>query len=282
MRRIENPLTGATLRVDDLLFRLLRIGILLAIALTIILPLLYVLSVSFRLPAEYYGDPKWIPTDPVLRPWKDAIHLLSESLINSFFIALGTAALALIISVPGSYVFARKQFPGRKSAFYLTVFSLLFPFILLIVPITELWFDLGLFNTLPGMWIAYQVFATPFAIWVLRDFFNNLPKNLEEAAQVYGCTQFSAFVRVILPLAAPALLAVGFLTFLMGWNNFLFANMLTTGNGPQPAVVVLFRSTSGGERTFWARLMAETLIIGAPPTVLYMFARRHLTSSFSL
>jgi len=98
---------------------------------------------------------------------------------------------------------------------------------------------------------------------------------------VYGCTPFGAFIRVILPLSIPGVLAVGFMAFLIAWNDFLFANMLLQTNN-ETAIVALFKSTQGGERTYWGRLMATTLIIGTPPTVLYMIARRHLTSAFAM
>jgi len=247
-----------------------------------LLPFLYALSVSFRTPGGFYGAPVWIPSEITLEPWGRAIDGLSEPLKNSALIATGTAILSLVITIPGAYVFGRKEFPGKEIAFYLVILALLFPYILLVIPISDVWNELGLFNTIPGLWLAYQVFVTPFAIWILRDFFEKLPANLEEAAQVYGCTQFTAFARVILPLALPAIVAVGFLAFLTGWNDFLFANLLTTGNGPRPAVVYMFVVTSGGERQYWAQLMAEVLLIGAPPTVLYMVARRYLTSAFAV
>jgi len=246
-----------------------------------VLPFIYALSVSFRTPAGFF-EVTWIPNEITFQPWKSAFDSLREPLINSALIATGTAILSLLITIPGAYVFGRKEFPGKEIAFYLVILALLFPYILLVIPLSDIWNRLGLFNTIPGLWLAYQVFVTPFAIWILRDFFEKLPANLEEAAQVYGCTQFSAFVRVILPLALPAIIAVGFLAFLTGWNDFLFANLLTTGNGPRPAVVHMFVVTTGGERQYWATLMAEVLLIGAPPTVLYMVARRYLTSAFAV
>lgn len=254
---------------------------LLLLLLAAVLPFLYSLSISFRPYSEVFGRIYWIPKDPTLSAWKRAFKLLSQPLKNSFVIATGSAIISLLITIPGAYVFGRKKFPGKQILFYAVIVALLFPYILLIIPITSIWNSVGLYNTIPGIWLAHQVFVTPFAIWILRDFFEQLPANIEEAAQIYGCTQFSAFVRVILPLSMPAIIAAGFLTFLIAWNDFLFTNMLTTGTGPRPAVVTLFISTTGGETTSWTLLMAETLMIGAPPTVLYMVARRYLGSAFA-
>nr|WP_254282377.1 carbohydrate ABC transporter permease [Haloarcula salina] len=249
-----------------------------------LVPLLFILSVSFMPPTEFFGAPHIVPYEPTLEAWTSGFAELKDNLVNSFLIGTGTALLALAITIPGAYAFARKEFYGKKLGFYAIILAMMFPYILLVIPIMGLWNDLGLYNTIPGMILAYQVFVAPFAIWILRDFFETLPKDIEEAAQVYGCTQFSAFVRVILPLAAPGIVAVGFLAFLTGWNDFLFANLLTTGTGPVPAVPVLYGTIGGGsgERVYWGKLMAETLIIGTPPTVLYLVARNYLENAFTV
>jgi ABC-type glycerol-3-phosphate transport system permease component len=248
-----------------------------------LIPLLFIVSVSFMPASEFFGDPHLIPHDPTLEAWTTGFAELQENLINSFLIGTGTALLALAITIPGAYAFARKSFYGKKAGFYAIISAMMFPYILLVIPIMDLWNTLGLYNTIPGMILAYQVFVTPFAIWILRDFFENLPQDIEEAAQVYGCTQFSAFLRVILPLAAPGIVAVGFLAFLTGWNDFLFANLLTTSLGPMPAVPVLYGTIGGGSgnRVYWGKLMAETLIIGTPPTIMYLVARSHLENAFT-
>ncbi|MFC6825080.1 carbohydrate ABC transporter permease [Halopelagius fulvigenes] len=246
--------------------------------------LVFIFSVSFMPPTEFFGDPHIIPKEPTLEAWTSGFAELRDNLVNSFLIGLGTTIVALAISIPGAYAFARKEFYGKKLGFYAIISAMMFPYILLVIPIMDLWNDLGLYNTIPGMILAYQVFVTPFAIWILRDFFAKLPKDIEEAAQVYGCTQFTAFLRVILPLATPGIVAVGFLAFLTGWNDFLFANLLTTGTGPVPAVPVLYGTIGGGsgERVYWGKLMAETLIIGTPPTILYLVARNYLENAFTV
>lgn len=266
----------------DIIFTISNYFILAIILLSIILPFLYALSVSFKPPAEWFGAPHLIPYNPTLDHWMSSVGNLVTPMKNSFLIATGTTVLSLMITIPGAYAFGRLDFPGKRFTFYTIVIALLFPYVMLVIPIADLWSELGLYNTIPGLWIAYQIFITPFAIWILRDFFEKLPMNLEEAAQVYGCTHFQAFYRVILPMSAPAVAAVGFLAFVVGWNDFLFSAMLTTGVGPRPAVVSLFITTTQGEGTFWGTTMAQTIMIGIPPTVLYLVARRHLTNAFAM
>jgi ABC-type glycerol-3-phosphate transport system permease component len=270
--------------VGDAWSRFMTYAVITFLVMMNVVPFLFIISVSFTPPEAFFGDPSLIPANPTLEAWQSGFAELRDNLLNSAIIATGTAVLSMAITIPGAYAFARKRFYGKKFAFYAIVTAMMFPYVLLVIPIMDIWNNLNLYNTIPGMWLAYQIFVTPFAIWILRDFFQNLPKDLEEAAQVYGCSQFSAFTRVILPLAAPGIVAVGFLAFLTGWNDFLFSNLLTTGTGPVPAVPVLYGTIGGGsgERVYWGKLMAETLIIGIPPTVLYLFARNYLESAFAV
>jgi len=261
---------------------LVKYGVLVFLLFLVLAPFTYTFFATFRPASEFFGEPHLFPRQFTLDPWMQAFDRLSGPLWNSFKIATGTAVLALLITIPSAYVFGRKEFRGKRIAFYLIVVALMFPYILMLIPISSLWFSLNLYNTVPGLWIAYQVFVTPFAIWILRDFFAKLPQNIEEAAQVYGCTQFSAFIRVILPLSLPAVVAVGFVAFLVGWNDFLFSNMLTDGTGPRPAVVVLFIDNIGEKTRVWSVMMAQTLLIGIPPAILYMFSRRYLTNAFAV
>jgi ABC-type glycerol-3-phosphate transport system permease component len=248
--------------------------------LIIIPPFVYVFSVSLRTPAEIFVI-TLIPDVITFQNYVTVFDEFSGPLVDSLLIATGTSLISMLITIPSAYAIGRKQFPGRMAVFYVIILALLFPHILLIIPISDIWNGIGLYNTIPGLWFAYQPFVTPFSLWILRDFFENLPTNLEEAAQVYGCTEFSAFVRVILPISAPAVVAVGFLAFLAGWNDFLFANFLTTGTGPEPATVVLFKNV-GGELQFWETLMAQALVVGIPPAILYMVGRKYLAKAFAV
>ena len=268
---------------DDAMFAVLKYATLAFFVVTVLVPLIFVVTVAFRPPPEFFGtDPHIIPQSPTLDAWTSAIDNLRDNLINSAIIATGTTLLSMAICIPGAYVFGRQEFPGKEWGFRLIMVALLFPYILLVIPLTDTWYRLNLYNTTLGLILAYQVFVTPFAIWILRDFFEGLPANIEEAAQVYGCSQFQAFYKVILPLSLPAVMATGFLAFLVGWNDFLFSNMLTTGTGPRPAVVSLYLQTVGGESIYWGSVMSMALIVGLPPTVLYLVSRRYLTESFAV
>jgi ABC-type glycerol-3-phosphate transport system permease component len=261
--------------------KILAYGGLLFALLIVLVPYSYVALSAFKPPGEIF-EVKWIPEKWSLDAWRYAIESVEfpKYLLNSFFAGLGAAAIALLIAVPGGYIFGRKKFKGKEVLFYIIILALLFPFVLLIVPLTITWIKVGLYDTMFGLWLSYQVFIIPFGLWILRGFFEELPASLEECAMVYGCTQFQAFYRVMLPLAKPVVVSLLFLSFLIGWNDFLFSNMLTTGEGPRTASVIIYIMAVGGERVEWEVLMVLTLIAGIPPVVLYILAQRQLMKTF--
>ena len=251
-------------------------------AVVILLPVVLVVSVSFMPRNEFFQGLRLFPSALTLESYKFAFDSLSDSLVNSFLTASGTVVLTLLIAIPGAYVFARKEFPGKKWGFYAILTALAFPYLLLIIPIADVWTDLGLFNTIFGLILSYQLLVVPFTLWILRDFFEKLPYNLEEVAMVYGCSEFSAFVRVVLPLSLPAIISTGFIAFVIGWSEFLFANVLTTSQGPRTAPVQLFLDATAGMSTFWGRMMAETVMVAVPTAVLYYLSRQYLSESFEV
>lgn len=265
---------------SDAFFQALKYLVLAFYFAMILIPFVFILSVGFLPKSELLGPFHLIPQNPTLESYRFAIDSIGDNLINSFIAATGTAILTLVIAVTGGYVFARKEFPGKKVSFYAIITALMFPYVLMVVPITDIFYRVGLFNTFAGLILAFQLFVAPFALWVLRDFFEKLPPHLEEAAQVYGCSEFSAFVRVVLPLSRPALMSTGFIAFVIGWHEFLFSNMLTTYQGPRPATVQLYLDTVTGNITFWGVMMAETVLVAIPTAVLYFIARQSISETF--
>jgi multiple sugar transport system permease protein len=257
----------------------LIVGLILAM---ILIPIAYTISASFKPQNEIFRNSvALIPNNPTFENWTFGVSEMSDGLVISTVASLGAALFALVVTIPGAYVFGRKDFPGKRVLFYGVVLTMLFPVIVLVVPVTRLWLDIGLYNTIPGLVVAWQILITPLLIWILRDYFSSLPENLEEAAQVYGATEFGAFVRVILPIATPALVAVGFLAFQNAWSEFLFAQLITDSSGPQPAIIHLWATlnASSGERILWGPMMSQSLIIALPPAFLYFATQRSLAKA---
>lgn len=261
---------------------LIRWLIILFIIIISIAPFVYSLSVSFRPRSEVFGELHLIPNEPTLEPWKLFWADAGQYLINSVMVATGVALITLLISIPGAYAFARLEFPQRKKFFYTIVLIVLVPPVMLVVPITQLIHWAGLVDTIFGVWIAVMIGYLPLSMWILRDNFMKLPPHAEEAAQVYGCTQFGAFRRVVLPLAAPAILTVAFLTFLHGWREFLFTNMITTPQNAWTAIIVLFDMLNPDYSTNWPMTMAGAFILALPPIIFYGVVRRYLERAMAL
>jgi multiple sugar transport system permease protein len=267
-----------------ILIRLLTYSGLFLLLSLVLLPFLYTVSISIRSPPEIFTkDFRWVPNNPTFEPWVKALteYKMSKYLLNSLYVALGTAALSLIISVPSAYSFARKRFFGRRVAFYVIAIAFLFPYVLLTVPIAVLWLENKLANTIHGLWLANLTFTTPFAMWILRDFFSKLPKELEEVAMVYGTTDLGAFFRVIIPLSKPVLVAVFFLGFLTGWEDFMFANVLTREE-TRTAVVNLYFFTTQAGFTYWGEFMAAVIMVTLPPAVLYALLQKYVVRGLAL
>lgn len=258
------------------------IALVLIAAITLI-PFLYITLSSFKSPRDIFRGARWIPQPFTLQAWKEAITSLNiyRNLLNSFIVACGGMIIALVILIPGGYVFGRKEFPGKEILFYIITATLLFPMILLIVPLAEIMVDLKIFDSYLALWLAFQTLIVPFGMWMMRGYFAELPPDLEECAMVYGCTKFQAFYRIILPISKPAIVAVAFISFLIGWNDFLFSNMLTISEEIKPATVALYTYTIGGEMIHWGPLMAMTLMLGIPPMILYLSAQKFIATGIT-
>ena len=160
---------------------------------------------------------------------------------NSIFIAFGSTILALIFAIPGAYAFARLDFPGQKFLFYTAVFTIMFPWIVIIIPVYEVFYEVHLINTYAGMILAIGTFVMPQCIWLLQGFFRQgIPNNIEEAAKIDGLNELTAFIRIVLPLSMPAVAVTALFGFLSGWNNFLWIYLLANDEGKRTAIVAVY------------------------------------------
>lgn len=197
--------------------------------------------------------------------------------VNSLVVSLSATLISLFFSIPGAYAFARLDFPGRKLLFYTAVFTIMFPWIVITIPVYEVFFFLGLINTLVGIVIALSIFVLPQTIWLLQGFFRQgIPKNIEEAALIDGHTERTAFLRVVLPLSAPAVAAAALFSFLTAWNNFLWVFVLTSDEDVRTATVAIHYILGSDVLRQWNILMAAVVLLVAPPVVFYGLSERYV------
>jgi multiple sugar transport system permease protein len=196
---------------------------------------------------------------------------------NSIVVAFAATFISLFFSIPGAYAFARLDFPGRQALFYTAVFTIMFPWIVLTIPVYEVFFVLDLVNTLAGVIIALSIFVLPQNIWLLQGFFRQgIPENIEEAALIDGHNELTAFLRIVLPLSLPAIGAAALFAFLTAWNNFLWVFVLTSDEQVRTATVAIYYILGSDVLREWNTLMASVVLLVAPPVIFYGLSRRYV------
>ena len=222
-----------------------------------------------------FTNPEIITLDPFKTVWGG--YNMTLFFKNSIIVAIVATVLSLFFSIPGAYAFARLDFPGRQVLFYTAVFTIMFPWIVITIPVYEVFFVLGLINTLTGVIIAIAIFTLPQNIWLLQGFFRQgIPANIEEAALIDGNTEITAFIRIVLPLSAPAIGAAALFSFLVGWNNFLWVFILTSDEEVRTATVAIHYILGSDVLREWNILMASVVLLIAPPIIFYGLSQRYV------
>jgi multiple sugar transport system permease protein len=254
-----------------------------AIVLFCLAPFYWLINVSLKTGPDLSGSAVF-PPHPTLNNYKsifqndDFVHALG----NSAIVSLTTTALALIVGSFCAYALARLKFPAKFLLLGLVLSITTFPPIAIATPIFKLWTDIGFFNTLYGLIIPYLTFALPLAIYILVSFFKEIPKDLEEAALVDGATRFTAFRKVVIPLAAPGLATAGILTFIAAWNEFLFAVTLTSTPKARtvPAAIAFFTGSTEFEEPL-GTIAAASVVISIPLIFLVLFFQKRIVAGLT-
>ncbi|MCZ8309601.1 MAG: carbohydrate ABC transporter permease [Magnetospirillum sp.] len=200
--------------------------------------------------------------------------------LNSLVVSAGSTLLSVTLAALAAYGFTRFHIRGASALIVFLLFTKMLPETLLIIPYFRLMSELGLINSYLALILAYSSFALPFSVWMLIGFFRSIPREIDEAAIMDGATRLVVFWRVILPLARPGLVAVALFTFLISWNAYVWALVLTT----DPSMFVLsvgIANMVGEYRVQWNELMAAAVIAALPVIVLFAFLERHLVSAIT-
>ena len=242
-----------------------------------VVPVLWIASLSFKDPSTI-TDGSFFPRKWSLDNYRGifATSLFTRALVNSIGIAVIATVLAVLVASMAAYAIARLRFPGKGVLVGVTLLIAMFPAISLVSPLFNLWRQVGLFDTWPGLIIPYLTFSLPLAIYTLSAFFREIPQDLEKAARVDGATPFQAFTRVIAPLAAPGMVTTAILVFIFCWNDFLLAISLTSTNASRtaPAAIAFFSGASQFE-TPVGSIAAAGLVITIPIIIfVFVFQRR--------
>lgn len=254
--------------------------ILILASLLIILPILWVIRTSFASDVLAYEIPPRLVFMPTLNNYRELFIRLGfgSFLKNSLIVAIGCTIISVPIAALGGFAFTRYRTGGTTLQFSVLATQML-PGIILILPIFVIFNYIKLTNTYIGLILAHMSFNLPFLVWLLMGFFEGIPQDIEEAATVDGCTPWSAFFRIILPLTTPGIMSASVLCFILSWNEFLFA-LLLTGNKTKTITVSLSAMVTH-RGTLIGILSAGTIISIFPMILLSIFVKKYLVEGLT-
>ena len=253
------------------------IGVLLFVVLSF--PVYWMIANAFKPQEELDGlTPTWFPAHPTLSHFRDAINrpFFWDGVKNSLIVVSVTVALSMVLAFLAAVALAKFRFTGRKAFIVLIIGIQMLPQAGLIIPLYVVLARYHQVNALSGVILTYMTFVLPFSVWMLRGFLLGIPKELEEAAMVDGSTRIGSFVRILLPLVAPGLVATSIFAFITTWNEYIFARILLNDQSKQTATVWLSYFTGTSRNTDWGGLMAGSTLIAIPVVVFFLIVQRKI------
>jgi multiple sugar transport system permease protein len=248
-----------------------------------LVPVLWIIMLSLKTPATA-TDGSFIPHAWTLSNYSDIFGqgVFTSALRNSIGIGLISTALAVTVASSAAYAIARLNFPGKRVFLAVALAVTMFPQISLVGPLYNLWRQIGLYDTWPGLIIPYLTFALPLSIYTLSAFFREIPWELEQAAQIDGATPFQAFRKVIAPLAMPGIVTTFIIVFIICWNDFIFAISLTSTDAAQtvPAAIAQFPGASQFTQPI-GDIAAAAVVVTIPVMILVLLFQRRIVSGLT-
>jgi ABC-type glycerol-3-phosphate transport system permease component len=245
-------------------------------------PFAWMASTAFKPPREIFVTP------PSLWPSQFELEnirrLFDETRFLTYFrnsvtVSLSTVALTLLLSTPAAYSLTRFRFYGREKLAALILFTYMFAPIMIIVPFYVMVRAVGLNNSHVGLVLAYTAFCLPFNLWMLRTFFQSIPVDIEEAAMIDGANRFQAVVHVVFPLALPGVVATGIFTFILAWNDYIFARVLLSADELKTLPVGI-ADLYNASVVDWGMIMASGLLVIAPIAGVFVFIQKYLVAGW--
>ena len=255
-----------------------------AITLLLVFPFVWMVSTSLKNKSELFSAtptlfPREITFENYRSMWVD--YNFAPYLRNSLIVAVCTTLISLLVATFLAYGISRFKFRGKKVVFNLLILTQMFPLPLLIITIYAVFVRIGLIDSLMGLIIAYCTFAVPFATMMLKSYFDGLPLELEEAAAIDGCNPFSTIFRVVIPLSAPSIAAMGLFSFILAWQEFMMS--LTLIRSPELRTLPVGITLMVGFRDImWGPLMAGTVVVTLPVVVLFIYFQKYLISGMTM
>lgn len=262
----------------------LLVGLPLAILLVFLLfPFFWTFVTSIKTSAELYSQRViYWPSHPSFDSYRELFAVpktFLNPMINSLIVAVITTVVSLTVSTLAAYAFSRFRFKGRKALMIMFLTNNMFPTVLLLIPLFAIMRGMGLLYTPAALVLSYTTFTIPFSVWLLNGYMNDLPMSLEEAAMVDGANRAQAFIRIILPVLVPCLLATGVYIFMQSWNEYTFAVLFT--NEKNRTVPVALNMLVGQLGVQWELLTAGGIITVLPVCLMFFFVQKQLVAGLT-
>jgi arabinogalactan oligomer/maltooligosaccharide transport system permease protein len=248
------------------------------------IPILYALSVSFNAQNSLLGSSfSFIPKNFTLENYK-AVFTEEAVLLwlkNSVILAVSTVALSLAVAVPGAYAFSRFRFRGRKTILNILLILNAFPAILSMFAIYKLISPMGLINTKTGLVIIYIGTMAIFGLWNMKGYFDTIPVDIEEAAHIDGANDFQLVMKIVMPLAKPAIIVTAVMILIFVWNEYIFAITFLTGAENYTLAAGLYSLQANEMSGSWPVFAAASLVISIPVLIIFLALQRNMVSGLT-
>ncbi len=259
------------------LVHVLEIAFILAVTAASLIPFLWLVMTAFKDRTDILSAIPRLIFTPTLSNFYEAFVVgeFDVYLKNSLLVAGGSVLLCLVIGLPAAYAFSRFRVFGEKHLFFYVLSTRMAPGIALVLPLYMFFQTLGLLGTVWGVVIAHTAFNLALVVYLMRNFFEDIPKDLDEAALTEGATEWQVFWRIVLPLARPGILVTAVIAFLFSWNEFLFALMI--GGSAATTLPAGFPGLVTPLGTYWGQLAAVSVVVSIPVLLMVWFIQRGLT-----
>jgi N,N'-diacetylchitobiose transport system permease protein len=250
-----------------------------AVFVVMVFPVYWMVSTAFKSSDEIVSlTPAWVPLHPTLKNFAAAVHkpFFWTDVKNSLVIVGATVAIAIVLAFLAAVALARYGFAGRKLFIVLVIGIQMLPQAGLIIPLYVVLARYHQVNALSGVVVTYLTFVLPFSVWTLRGFLLGIPKDLEEAAMVDGSTRLGVFLKILLPLMGPGLVATSVFAFITTWNEYIFARVLLNDQGKQTVTIWLSYFYGSSRHTDFGALMAASTLTAVPVVIFFLLIQRRI------
>jgi N,N'-diacetylchitobiose transport system permease protein len=250
-----------------------------AVFVVMVFPVFWMISTAFKSDDQIVSlNPTWFPLHPTLQHFRAAVDkpFFWTDVKNSLIVVTVTVAISIVLAFLAAVALARYRFGGRKLFVVLVIGIQMLPQAGLIIPLYVVLARYHQTNALTGLVVTYMTFVLPFSVWTLRGFLIGIPKELEEAAMVDGSTRLGVFIKILLPLMGPGLVATSVFAFITTWNEYIFARVLLNDQSKQTVTVWLSYFLGSSRHTDWGALMAASSLTAIPVVVFFLLVQRRI------